>query len=193
MTKAGTWANTQAQPEVQPEVHSNCSANNIAKLGSIMQVEDLSALNQYVDSNPGAKEYEVTHKANAIFLSCMDFRFIDDTIRLLEHQEQCRCFDSFCLAGCCLGTNTFTKWRTVFKEHVILAESLHHIHKIIFVEHMDCGAYKLIYGEITRDDEYALHIKNMREAYQRFKSLYPNLQFVAYLIDVDSKWQKIAL
>jgi carbonic anhydrase len=183
----------RSRKQLQTTQQTNRNVNNIAKLGNIIEVEDLNALNEYVNSNLGAKEYQVTHKANAIFLSCIDFRFIDDTIHLLEGEEQCKCFDSFCLAGCCLGSNTFTKWRDVFKEHVTIAESLHHIDKIIFIEHMDCGAYKLIYGEITRDEEVSLHIKNVREAYQKFRVIYPNLQFVAYLIDVNSSWQKISL
>lgn len=167
--------------------------NDIAKLGNIIEVEDLNALNKYVQLNSGGREYEAIHKAKALFLSCIDFRFIDTTIRLLEGEEQCQCFDSFCLAGCCLGSNTFTKWRDVFKQHVVIAESLHHIDKIIFIEHMDCGAYKLIYGEITREEERALHIKNVREAYQKFKLIYPKLAFSAFLINVDNSTEKIPL
>lgn len=134
---------------------------------------------------------ENNHGARAIYLSCIDYRFVEDTVRLVERVEKCSCTDSFSLAGSSLGTNEFPVWNKVFKQHLVIAEELHSIKNVIFVEHMDCGAYKIIYGPLPPHVERFLHILNVNEAVERFKPLFPNFHYSGYLFHLNGKAEKI--
>lgn len=96
------------------------------------------------------------HKAKSLVLSCMDYRFIDDTIKYLNKQRLGD-FDYFVLAGASLGYNeskeNSTDWYSVFEDHVKLAIDLHSITEIIVVDHMDCGYYHAVYGDQVNTPE----------------------------------------
>jgi len=130
--------------------------------------------------------------AKAMYLSCIDYRFVDATVNLVEQLEQCQCTDSFCLAGATLGNNKFPPWRQTFHENLALAIKFHDIINVIFVEHMDCGAYRHIYGIQTPENERRLHISNVALAANYYKKQYPQIQnWSGYLFHVDGSAEKI--
>jgi len=53
-------------------------------------------------------------------------------------------YDYFILAGASLGA--LQGWTQVFKDHLDLSIKLHNIQEVIFIDHLDCGYYKKIYG-----------------------------------------------
>lgn len=132
------------------------------------------------------------HHAKAIYLSCIDYRFVDATVRLVEQVEQCQCTDSFCLAGATLGNNKFTHWRQAFRDNLNIAVKLHDINTVIFVEHMDCGAYRVTYGQQTPEAERRLHISNVAIAANWTKRIHPQITTIrGYLFHVDGTAEKI--
>lgn len=152
---------------------------------------------QWIDEHdPNYDSYD--HKASALLLSCMDYRLIDPTVRLVRERESPLGFDYFILAGASLGvvnptdSNEFTNWKQVFTQHIDLALQLHNIKKVIVVEHMDCGAYKYVFGqEMTADDEYDKHIEMINSLQQIVKQSYPQLEFSAYIMHLDGVAEEI--
>jgi len=130
--------------------------------------------------------YENT--ANAIVLSCIDFRFVNDEIYFLNNDHKNN-FNQFSLAGASLGYNqtTFPEWRVTFDKHVELSKQLHDIDKIVVIDHMDCGAYRILYDneEMTKDEEYELHIKNLNKFKTIASKKFPSLKISTYLIEID--------
>jgi carbonic anhydrase len=45
----------------------------------------------------------------------------------------------------------FPAWATTFWDHVQVAIDLHHIHKVVIMDHRDCGAYKVIGKDLAAD------------------------------------------
>jgi carbonic anhydrase len=58
-------------------------------------------------------------------------------------------YDQIILAGASLGAinDQFPAWGSAFIDHVQVALDLHHISKVIVMDHRDCGAYKVILGQ----------------------------------------------
>ena len=103
--------------------------------------------------------------AKAMVLSCMDFRFVDDKVNFLNKIGYRDDYSKFVLAGSSLGYNqdTFPEWSKSFDKHIELAKDLHNIDEVIVVDHMDCGAYRILYDNpsMSKEEEYKLHQKNL--------------------------------
>lgn len=139
--------------------------------------------------------YELTHKAQAMVLACIDYRFIDTAVHLVEGSELDNKFDFTTLAGASLGYNQrkYKCWRETFNELVELAIQLHDIHEIIVIDHMDCGAYAMIYPEIEKNSEQErdLHIKNINRFVRKARKQFPDLTYSGYLLQVDGSAERI--
>lgn len=90
----------------------------------------------------------------------MDFRLIDDQVTLLNRLGYNNNYDALILAGASLGYNqdTYISWRQTINNQIDLAESFHHIHEIIVIDHMSCGAYRLLLNggtPLSREQEFA--------------------------------------
>jgi carbonic anhydrase len=143
------------------------------------QVSDLFV--DYKSPQPHRDQRQLD-KANALVLTCMDFRFIDDEDRFLDQIGLNNSYDQFVLAGASLAYSGPTKsyykhyeptetesivvkrasafktnndehpWVKALDEHIKLAIALHKIQEVIVIDHMDCGAYKALYKELDKND-----------------------------------------
>ena len=78
-------------------------------------------------------------------------------------------------------------------DHLQMGMELHHVREVIFVDHLDCGAYKRFYPEVTGDHkkEAKLHEKHMQAARDILATRFPNLKFEGYLMDLKGEIAKI--
>jgi carbonic anhydrase len=141
-------------------------------------------------------EYEDKHFAEALILSCIDYRFVDDTIFFLEQNPALsQSYDVTALAGSSLGANQnkYPHWRQTFIDHVNLAIELHHIRQLIVFDHMDCGAYQMFYPDIksNSNEERKLHIENIGTFIKNMRKLFPDLIYSGYLLHTDNTIEKI--
>ena len=144
----------------------------------------------------GIEKYKNTHFAEAMVLTCIDYRFIDNIISFLEADPALsQRYDQTALAGASLGYNQdeFKCWRPTFIELTKLAIELHHIKQLIVFDHMDCGAYQLLYPdiELNTDEERQLHIKNIKEFIYRVSKKFPKLVYSGYLLHDDESIEQI--
>ena len=126
--------------------------------------------------------------AKALVLTCMDFRFVNDTVQFLN-KEYKDAYNKFSLAGSSLGynQNTFPEWSVTFDKHIELAKDLHDIDEIIVVDHMDCGAYRILYDNpsMSKEEEYDLHRKNLDKFKAIMNKNHPSLKVSTLLVDTD--------
>jgi len=132
----------------------------------------------------------------ALVLACMDLRVVDDAVEYLHAKGRAKGakgksggglrdeYDYVTLAGAALGATTRLKphWNETFWDHLGLAVQLHHIQRVIIVEHQDCGAYKAFYeperdrkvvGDwAQREKEKELHRKVAKELAARIQREY---------------------
>lgn len=135
-------------------------------------------------------------KTEALLLSCMDYRLIGETERYMSSRGLRNKYDHVILAGASLGTLTakYPAWNKTFWEHLDIAIQLHQIHKVIVLDHRDCGAYKVILGEDfskDREKETAIHSEKLEELRKQISEKYPKLEVELLLMSLNGKVEKI--
>lgn len=135
------------------------------------------------------------HTAEALLLSCMDYRLIDDITRYMDGRGMTNQYDHIVLAGAALGAQTdyCKEWKETFWEHLKIAIDLHHIKKVILMDHRDCGAYKVILkADFSKDQqmETRVHGKFLRDLMVAIHKRYPELEVERLLMNLDGTVQK---
>lgn len=149
----------------------------------------------------GSNTQSDLNTAKAFSLTCMDFRLRDNITCNLNYLGYKNNHDEVVLAGASLGYNGiegYAHWIQTVDDHIYLARDLHDIYTIIIVDHMYCGAYGLVYPELTLggEEEYNKHIENLNAAAATIQAKYgpggskfeiPNLTIKKYIISIDGK------
>ncbi|NCO75215.1 MAG: carbonic anhydrase [Cyanobacteria bacterium] len=136
------------------------------------------------------------HKAKALVLSCIDFRFVDFEQNFLINSNLDHEFDWLSLAGASLALNDFPSHADteVFWEQLALSYKLHHIEKVIILDHQDCGAYaSKIDAKLSENPEKELqtHRQYLSQAKSIIKEKYSNLEVELYFVHLDGKVEEI--
>lgn len=136
-------------------------------------------------------------EAQALMLSCMDYRVVDPMVNFMSAKGLDGQYDHVVLAGASLGvvSKRFAGWHETFWEHLDVAIKLHHVHEVIVIDHRDCGAYKLAFGEdkvSTPEGETEAHTKTMQSFGKLVRKHHPDLTSIeAYLMALDGTAEKI--
>lgn len=146
-------------------------------------------VNVFFNTSKDVRDRLSEKTAKAMVLSCMDFRFVNDKVNFLNQIGYRDDYSKFVLAGSSLGYNqdTFPEWSKSFDKHVELAKDLHNIDEVIVVDHMDCGAYRILYDNpsMSKEEEYKLHQKNLHEFKSLINKKFPSLRVTLLLINLD--------
>ena len=134
---------------------------------------------------------------DALLLNCIDYRLTGKTTRYMMNHGMAGKYDQIVLAGAALGAKNdkFPAWGTTFWDHVQVALDLHHIHKVVIIDHRDCGAYKVILGEDLAGDpkkEFEVHAKQMRSLKDDIAKKYPQLGVEMYLMALNGSVETVA-
>jgi hypothetical protein len=129
-------------------------------------------------------------KAQALVLNCMDFRLVDEGVQYFNARGLRNNYDQVILAGASVGAlgKIGPEWAATFWKHVETAKALHHIEKLIVVDHRDCGAYKIVFGADSiadKDIETALHRSQMILLREELKQRHPELGFEGALMSLN--------
>ena len=192
--------NTTARTQGRNSMKSNSLAENetlrlgrreFLRLGVLGGGASLLAL-----ALPGGR-VRAAGNTEALLLSCMDYRLIDETERYMTNRGLRDNYDHIILAGASLGaiTEKYPPWNKTFWGHLDVAIQLHHIQRVIILDHRDCGAYKVILKEDFAKDpikENAVHSEKLKELRSQIKTKYPKLKVELLLMDLDGKVEKIS-
>ncbi len=134
---------------------------------------------------------------DALLLNCMDYRLTDATTRYMGAQQMAGKYDQVVIAGAALGAKNdkFPAWGTTFWDHVQVAIDLHQIHKVVILDHRDCGAYRVILGKDLAADpkeELAVHARQMNAVKADILQKFPKLEVELLLMALDGKVEKVS-
>ena len=127
---------------------------------------------------------------DSVVLSCMDYLLMDDVGVYMNGRGLKDNYDHLILAGASLGavTNKFPHWGQAFFEQVGLAIQLHNVHRVIVIDHRDCGAYRVIFGKDTKgEEEKKLHAAQLHKLAKLINQKQPKLAVETYLMELDGK------
>ena len=128
--------------------------------------------------------------SDVLLLSCMDFRLMHKIENYMQNRGYNNNYDHIILAGASLGalTTKFPAWNKTFWQHLEIAIQLHNIHKVIMMDHRDCGAYKTI---LNKDffknpvDEMSTHAHYLKDLRAMINKRYPSLGVESLLMALD--------
>jgi carbonic anhydrase len=134
---------------------------------------------------------------DALLLSCMDYRLMDDVERYMAGRKLRDRYDHVVLAGASLGalTDRYPAWSRTFWDHLEIALQLHQIHTVILLDHRDCGAYTVILGpEHAKDPatERETHAIQLRRLRTQIATKHPSLKVETLLMALDGSVEVIA-
>lgn len=118
------------------------------------------------------------HQAEAVIVTCIDFRFQDYINKWIAENFQSKTFDRVALAGGVKNIN-------IIMEQVDITHRLHHIKKAVLINHEDCGAY----GESGTPEKHAEDLKNASE---KIKQQNPGLEIQTYYLHLDGAFEMVS-
>jgi hypothetical protein len=126
----------------------------------------------------------------------MDYRLMDEVAAYMDGRGLKDGYDHVILAGASLGALTGKRpaWGRTFREHLDVAIQLHHIKKVMVLDHRDCGAYRTFLGEAavkTPAAELDVHEKYLRALRAQIGKLHPHLAVELGLMDLSGKVQTV--
>ena len=128
----------------------------------------------------------------AMVLSCIDPRFQALVSRQQASDGLTGKYSAFTIAGASIGVvaPAFKDWQKAFWDNLGTSVQLHHIKKVIVVNHRDCGAAKIAYGAEKVSDpavETETHKAALFEFRQQLKANQPELGVELGLMSLDGK------
>jgi len=132
---------------------------------------------------------------DTLLLSCMDYRLMDKIAAFMDGRGLAANYDHVVLAGASIGVATDAKpdWRHTFWEHLAIARDLHHVSRVMVIDHRDCGAYRLILKkDLTGEAELAAHARMLHRLRRAVAEKYPKLQTELLFMELDGSTRAIA-
>jgi len=111
------------------------------------------------------------HNCDALIVTCIDFRFQKYINNWITKNFQPKTFDRVAIAGGVFDLDYVLKQTEI-------SHRLHHIHKVILINHEDCGAY----GEVGTAEK---HSEDLKSACEEIKKDYPELKVEGYYLHLD--------
>jgi hypothetical protein len=140
----------------------------------------------------GAQAAEI----EALALTCIDYRLVDANARFIDGRGLQNNCDQVALAGASLAavSDKFPSSNKAFWDHVDIAKQLHHVKKLVVVDHRDCGAYKVAFGDKfapNPPEEDAQHKDVMDRLSDQLSRRHPDLSSEYYLMALDGTAKRL--
>jgi len=142
---------------------------------------------------PAARAAEI----DALCVCCIDYRLVDSAINFFDaEQHLSHSYDLVALAGGSLAAvaPAFPTSGGAFWDHVAIAQQLHHIKRVVVLDHRDCGAYKVQFGSQfapSGEPELEQHREVMKLAKAEFERRKIGLPVEFYLMGLNGKAERV--
>lgn len=149
------------------------------------------AIPLWLKSNQTAQASE---SITALVLTCIDFRFVNFEQKFLQEKGLNNQYDWLALAGASLALSSFPSQAETqtFWEQLDLSYRLHHIKKVIVLDHQDCGAYASKIDQKLSQDiprEKQVHWQYLHQATESIHNHYPQLEVEPYFMQLNGEVQ----
>lgn len=133
----------------------------------------------------------------AMVLYCIDPRMPRPTYRYMERLRLSGKYSQFVIAGAAVGViaPSFAEWRRAFWDNLATSVELHHIRRLIAINHRDCAAAKIAYGDAalaTPAAELETHRRVFAELRTELAQRQPGLAVQTLLMALDGRTQTVS-
>ena len=136
--------------------------------------------------------FGATGNYDAMLVTCIDPRFPQPTLNYMRSRKMIGKYSQFTFAGASIGVvaPAFKTWAPAFWDNLAASIQLHHIPKVIAMNHRDCGAAKIAYGPekvANRQIETETHKAALMEFKKQVAEKQPMLKVELGLMAPDGK------
>jgi carbonic anhydrase len=129
----------------------------------------------------------------AMILGCIDPRMHELVRDFAVKHGLVGQYSQFTIAGAAIGVvaPAFTEWHKAFWDNLAASIQLHNIESVIAIDHRDCGAAKIAYGDAsiaTPEIETETHRKAMAEFRHEVGERQPKLKIETLLMALDGSF-----
>ncbi len=126
----------------------------------------------------------------AMLLSCIDPRMVTPVYDYMEKRGLGGKYSQFVIAGAAIAVVApkFEAWRVAFWDNLATSLQLHHLKRVIAIDHRDCGAARIAYGPdsiATPQIETKTHRKVLAEFRAAVAEHHPKLTVETGLMALD--------
>ena len=132
-------------------------------------------------------KYKDIHTCDAVVLCCIDFRFWKETMKFVEEELGINAYDFPKMPGSAKAINESQNEVDVSMKCIGVPCNLHHVEKIVIVNHADCGAYGgsvEFKGDLEAEQKF--HEGELQKAKVKILAQYPGKEVIltyAKLVD----------
>jgi carbonic anhydrase len=132
----------------------------------------------------------------AMLLSCIDPRLVTPVYKYMDQRGLTGRYSQFVIAGAAIAVVApkFKTWRPAFWDNLATTVQLHHIKRLIAIDHRDCGAAQIAYGAASIADpqtETETHRKVLAEFRNEVGRRQPKLTIETGLMALDGSIQML--
>jgi carbonic anhydrase len=133
---------------------------------------------------------------DAMLLSCIDPRMVSPVYKYMDRRSLTGKYSQFVIAGAAIAVVApkFETWRPAFWDNLATTVQLHHIKRLIAIDHRDCGAAQIAYGAASIADPQ-IETETHREAFAEFRKAVgerqPKLTIETGLMALDGSIQML--
>lgn len=118
------------------------------------------------------------HNAEGIVVTCIDYRLQEYINKWISEHFQPKTYDRVALGGGVKNLETILS-------QIDMSVMLHHIKKVVLINHEGCGAY----GEESTPQK---HAEDLRKAKEKIKEFHPDLEVETYYLHLDGTFEPLA-
>ncbi|TSC85974.1 MAG: Uncharacterized protein G01um10147_1041 [Microgenomates group bacterium Gr01-1014_7] len=116
------------------------------------------------------------HGCEVVVITCIDYRFQEYINKWIAQNFAPKSFDRVAFAG---GVKNIV----VILNQIDIAKKNHHIHKVILINHEDCGAY-------DQEGTPEKHAEDLKTAALKIKEIHPDLEVETYYLHLDGTFEQ---
>lgn len=145
---------------------------------------------------PGGASAQPFPVIEEMLLMCIDPRFVNPTNIYMQQRGLVNKYSQFGLAGAAAGVVAphWESWHQTFWDNLGASIQLHGIKGVIAIDHRDCGAVKIAYGDesiATPEIETATHEMILGQFREGVAQRFPQLIVETWLMALDGSLMKI--
>jgi len=134
---------------------------------------------------------------DAMLLTCIDPRFQQPVTEYTAGRDLTGKYSQFTIAGAAIGVvaPAFESWHETFWDNLGASVQLHSIPRVIVVDHRDCGAAAIAYGDeaiADRDTETDTHREVLAEFRRQLAGRHPELGAETLLMALDGTVEELS-
>jgi len=136
-------------------------------------------------------KFKNIHSCDAVVLTCIDFRFWRETLEYIEKELNIKSFDFPSLPGAAKALNQCAE-NDIAMQCVSVPCDLHHVKKLVIVNHQDCGAYggsKIFNGDEAAEENF--HKQELEKAKAKVLTKYPGLEVILVYVKLANAGENV--